>query len=172
MAQKMAKYFITAALFFLILGCLEGIMFPTKMYFKKIYSTFMHIQPEYLKPFFIDFVKRIHAHITLIGWVSSALMGILYYLVPKIQGDERYRVWACYANFWCHIAGIVLFCAGFHLIGSFGLATGFAHGTNEFRKAVTPFKPIVITGGLLIITSAFLFSYNIIRTFYGKDKPI
>ncbi len=117
----------------------------------------MHIPPEYLKPFFIDFVKKIHTHINLIGWVSSALMGILYYLVPQIQGDERYRVWACYANFWCHIAGIVLLCAGFHLIGTFGLTTGFAHGITEFRKAVTPFKPIVITGGLLIITSAFLF---------------
>ena len=170
MAQKMARYFITAALFFLIVGCLEGIMFPTKMYFKWFYSTFMHIPPEYLKPFFTDFVKRIHAHITLIGWGSSALMGILYYLVPQIQGDERYRVWACYANFWCHIAGIILFCAGFHLIGTVGLATGFAHGTLEFKKAVTPFKPIVITGGLLVITSAFLFSYNIGRTLCRKSK--
>ena len=172
MAQKIARYFIIASLFFLMAGCLEGIMFPTKIYFKQLYSTLFHIQPEYLRPFFVDFVKKIHAHVSLIGWVSSALMGILYYIVPQIQGTEKYRVWACYANLWCHIAGIIFLCAGFHLIGSFGLATGFAHGSAEFAKAATTFKPLVLTGGSLIIISAFLFSYNIIRTLCGKDKLI
>jgi len=168
MAQKMARYFIIAALFFFLVGYIEGIMFPTKLRFQWFYATLMHIPPEHLKLFFGDFVKRIHTHINLIGWVSSALMGILYYLVPRIQGNERYSVWVCYTNFWCHIAGIVLFCVGFHLIGSFGLASGFAHGTPEFRKVVEPFKPVVLAGGALILMSALFFSYNMFRTLLGS----
>ena len=172
MAQKIAKYFIIAALFFFMIGCVEGMLIPTKFRFKSFYATIMHIPPEYLKVFFSSFVKKIHTHISLLGWVSSALMGILYFIVPQITGNERYSKWACYANFWLHVFGILLFCVGFHLIGIIGLKSGYTHGSPEFRQLVAPFKNFVLAGGLFICLSSLLFSYNIIRTLCGKSKLV
>ncbi len=181
MAKKMAKYFITVAVLFFIVGCLEGIMFPTKFRFQSFYAAVMHIPPEHLKSFFSHFVVKIHTHISLIGWVSSALMGILYFIVPQIKDQakdqtkdqaesrERYSKWACYANFWLHVFGILLFCAGFHLIGMTGLKSGYAPGSPEFRELEAPFKVIVLTGGSFICLSSLPFSFNITRTLFAKE---
>jgi len=176
MAKKMAKYFISAAILFLIAGCFEGIMFPTKFRFQSFYAAFMHIPPEHLKSFFSHFVVKIHTHISLVGWVSSALMGILYFIAPQIkdqindqaEGGESYSKWACYANFWLHVFGILLFCAGFHLIGMAGLKSGYAPGSPEFRELGAPFKLFVLTGGSFICLSSLLFSFNIARALFAK----
>ena len=166
----MARYFIIAALFFFMVGCIDGLLFPTKFRFQSFYAAIMHIPPERLKTFFSNFVKKIHAHISLLGWVSSALMGMLYFIVPQITGSERYSKWACYANFWLHVFGILLFCVGFHLIGITGLKSGYPPGSPEFRQLGMPFKGIVLAGGSFICLSSLLFSYNIIRTFCGKSE--
>lgn len=173
MSKKMAKYFITVAILFFIAGCFEGLMFPTKFRFQSFYAAFMHISPEHLKSFFSHFVVKIHTHISLVGWVTSALMGILYFIVPQIkdqtEGREKYSKWACYANFWLHVFGILLFCAGFHLIGMIGLKSGYAPGSPEFRELVAPFKLFVLTGGCFICLSSLLFSFNIARTLFAKE---
>ncbi len=173
MAKKMAKYFITVAILFFIVGCFEGLMFPTKFKFQSFYTAVMHIPPEHLKSFFSHFVVKIHTHISLVGWVSSALMGVLYFIVPQIkdqtEDQERYSKWACYANFWLHVFGILLFCAGFHLIGMTGLKSGYAPGSPEFRELEAPFKLFVLTGGSFICLSSLLFSFNIAKTLFATE---
>ncbi len=168
MTTKISKYFIVTSLAFFLLGCLEGLMFPTKFQMKSFYASLMHIPPEHLKAFFGYFVAKIHTHVNLIGWVGSALMGMLYYLAPQISGAERYRPWAAYANWGCQTAGVVLLALGFHLIGVFGLTSGHAPGSPEFRSVAAPFKMLVATGGVLITISALLFAYNMVRTLFAE----
>lgn len=169
MPAKMARFFIVTALAFLLLSCLEGVMFPTKFQMQAFYKNLLHVPPGQLKTFFGYFVTKIHTHVSLIGWVSSALMGMLYYLAPQIGGRERYCRWICYGNWSFHVAGLLLMTAGFHLIGVFGLASGFENGSAQFRAVAAPFRTLVATGGVLITGSALLFSYNMLRTLLAKD---
>ena len=172
MPAKMAKCFITTALLFLFIGCIEGLMFPAKFQFKDILSAVFHVPPETIKSFFGYFVSKIHTHINLIGWVSSALMGLLYFVAPQISGTERYAPWAAYGNWICHTGGIVLLAAGFHLIGAVGLSTGHEAGSPEFRSATASCKLVVMAGGAAIIVSACLFIFNILRTLFARPRDV
>ena len=169
MSPKIAKYFIASSLVFLMLGCLEGLMFPTKFQLTSFYTTVFHIPPEHLKAFFGYFVTKIHTHVNLVGWVGSTLMGVLYYLAPQISGVERFRPWAAYSNWACQTLGVILIALGFHLIGVFGLASGHAAGSPAFRSVAAPFKIIVVAGGVLVTVSALLFGYNMIRTLFDEQ---
>ena len=88
----------------------------------------------------------------------------LYYLAPQVSGAERYNRLAAYGNWGCHTAGVILMAFGFHLIGVFGLASGYNAGSPEFRAIAAPFKTLVSMGGILITVSAVLFIVNIGRT--------
>ena len=169
MALKIAKCFIMTSLFFFFVGCIEGLMFPSKFALKSFYSAVFHISPDQMKSFFGHFVAKIHAHVNLVGWVGSALMGILYFLAPQISGTERYPAWSAYGSWGCHTAGVVLMTLGFHLIGVFGLASGYEAGSPEFRAVAAPFKTLVALGGTLITASTVLFTVNITRTLFAQS---
>jgi len=170
MSKKIAKNFIIASLVFFLMACLEGCMFPTKSLFNIWYSAIMHVPPAQLKAFMYEFFPRIHSHISLVGWVSSALMGMLYFITPQIQGQEKFNKTLCYANFWMHIVGILVLCAGWHIVGSVGLSAGYTHGTSEFTKAVACYKPVIWTGSFALLVSAALFLYNILSCLCSKSK--
>jgi len=170
MGKKIASNFIIASIIFFILACIEGCIFPTKHMLKSLYSTIMQIPSAQLKFFLSDFFPRIHSHISLVGWVSSALMGVIYFIVPQIRGEENYNKSLCYANLWMHIGGVVILCVGWHVIGSVGISAGYKHGTADFTRVVASYKPIIWTGSLAILISAGLFSYNIFSCLCFKDK--
>nr|WP_320191804.1 cbb3-type cytochrome c oxidase subunit I [uncultured Desulfobacter sp.] len=170
MPEKMAKLFIITSLFFLLFCCIEGLMFPLKFQLKSICSTIFHIPGDQIKAFFGYFVAKIHTHVGLIGWLSASLMGILYYLAPKIGGRQHYFSWAAWGNWGCHTAGIIILIIGFHMIGILGLTSGFAPGSEEFRTASDLGKQVVIIGGVLILISILLFSLNMLRTLLIKTE--
>lgn len=167
MAETMAKLFIVTALFFFLVGCIEGLLFTAKFELKSVLQAALHIDPAHLKLFFGYFVTKIHTHVNLIGWVGSAIMGILYFLSPRISGSDRYITWVAYGNWGCNTFGILLMAIGFHLIGIYGLSSGFAPGTVEFRAVASPFKKFVAAGGILITVSAVLFAWNMLRTLFA-----
>ncbi len=168
MAVKISKYFILTSLFFLLLGCIEGIMFPTKFQFKAFYASLFHVPADQIKPFFGYFVTKIHTHVNLIGWLSSAIMGLLYFIVPQISGVECYNRWIAYGNWAGNTLGLLLMVAGFHLIGIFGLSSGFTAGSPEFRSVAAPYRMLVSLGGTLIAISALLFVCNMLMTLFGR----
>jgi len=170
MPEKMAKMFIVTSLFFLLFCCIEGLMFPLKFHLKSICATLFHIPGDQIKAFFGYFVSKIHTHVGLIGWMSASLMGILYYLAPKISGRHQYLSWASWGNWGCHTAGVLILIVGFHMIGILGLASGFAPGSVEFRAAAALGKQFVVAGGILILISILLFSLNMLRTLLAKDE--
>jgi heme/copper-type cytochrome/quinol oxidase subunit 1 len=171
MAARMAKLFLFTALFFYLLGCAEGLMFGSKFQLQSLYQTVLHIPPEHLKAFFGSFVTKIHTHVNLVGWVSSAIMGILYFVAPQISGRECYRPWSCYANWATHVLGVLLIAIGFHFIGIIGLPSGYAAGSPEFRALVAPYKLFVVAGGISVTVSALLFSWNVGTALAGKKSP-
>lgn len=172
MDKKIAKYFIVASLFFFLIGCLDGLTYPTKKAFQSFYASILNLQPKYFKMFWYEFLNKIHGHITVIGWLSSALMGILYFFVPQIGGQTqaRYSKWTCYTNLWCHVIGLIVLVIGFHLVGITGLKAGFIHGTLQFYNTVKDLQWFVRIGGLMLLISGLLFSYNMIKNLFFIKK--
>jgi heme/copper-type cytochrome/quinol oxidase subunit 1 len=170
MARKMAKYFILCAIVFFFVGIVEGLMFPSSFKLRFFYAKIWGVSPEYLKPFFDDFLVKIHTHITLVGWVSSALMGILYFMAPQISGVERYFRWAAYGNLGLHFVGLVLMTAGFRLLGVVGLSAGHMYGSPGFRSVAEPLKWFVILGGIAVAVSGLLFALNMVRTLCARSE--
>ncbi|MGD9160135.1 MAG: cbb3-type cytochrome c oxidase subunit I [Desulfobacteraceae bacterium] len=168
MEKNIAKYFITTSLFFFLLGCIEGVMMPTKFLFKDIFTSLFNLPPDQIKTFFGYFVTKIHTHINLIGWVSSAIMGILYFIAPRISGRECYVKWAAYANWTCNTLGVLIIVVAFHLIGVHGLRSGFEVGSPEFRAVGAPYRHMVAVGGVLVLISTILFIWNILKTMYAS----
>ena len=168
MEKIIAKYFITTSLIFFLLGCIEGVMMPTKFLFKDIFTNLFNLPPDQFKSFFGYFVTKIHTHINLIGWVGSAIMGILYFIAPRISGRECYVKWAAYTGWACNTLGVLIIAVAFHLIGIYGLRSGFEIGSPEFRAVGAPFRHMVAAGGVLVTISTILFIWNILKTMYAS----
>ena len=170
MVKRLAKHFIVASLVFLIAGCIDGLVFPTKGHLGTFYASVMGVPQDRLRPFLTDFVSKIHTHITLAGWVSLALMGIMYFLAPQINEREHYKKQLCYAQFWLWVIGLVVMCAGWHIMGAKGLRAGFEHGTPEFTRQVSSVRPLVWSGGILLFISSLLFAYNIVCCLWPSSR--
>lgn len=172
LGQKTAVRFMLVSLFFLLLGCLEGLMHPTKFMFKEIYLFLLGLEPQYLKPFFGYFVGKIHTHVSLLGWVTSALMGIFYFVAEEIKGTDSFKSLLCKLNFWLHVVGVLILIIGFHLVGMVALPTGHAIGSPEFRAAASQVKLVVVFGGLAVFSSSLIFAFNMATTLLKKPgKP-
>ncbi len=82
-----------------------------------------------------------HAHINLLGWVSSAIAGLVYLQVPRLGSTKLAK-----AHFWLYFVGVpiltgamVLFGLGMHNVGG----------------------PLSGVGGILIVVSVLLFAINV-----------
>jgi cbb3-type cytochrome oxidase subunit 1 len=167
-----ATRLILIALLFFLLGTLEGLMHPTKFMFKNFYSALIGIDPQYLKTFFGYFVTKIHTHIALVGWLTTAMMGLLYYTVEQIKGGNRYCRSLCVANVLLQVVGVLVLVIGFHIIGVLAVPTGAAPGTPEFRAAGAGARGLVVIGGLTLLTSCLVFIFNIAWTLLAKEDKL
>lgn len=90
-----------------------------------------------------QFLNRgIHVHANLVGWVSMAVMGIIYRLYPQLQQNR----WAT-VHFWLHNSGLPLM-----LLGLYGLLHGYGWG-----------EPLTGIGSLLVALAFLSFAFNLLR---------
>jgi cbb3-type cytochrome oxidase subunit 1 len=82
----LAIRFIQTAVVFFVVGVAMGL--------------FMGVKHDYS-------LQPVHAHLNLLGWVSLALIGLLYTTFPQLQ-----RGWLPFLQYWLHTVGLVLFMAG------------------------------------------------------------
>ncbi len=169
LGQKTAVRFMLASLVFLFLGVLEGLMQPTKFVFKDLYCLVLGLEPQHIKPFFGYFVSKIHTHVTLVGWVTTGLMGLFYLAAEQIRGGSRFRSFLCGGNLFLQVVGVLLLAIGFHLIGLKAIPTGHPAGSPEFRAAAQGVRPVVVAGGAVLLASCLLFIYNIAATLLAKN---
>lgn len=170
LGKSTAQGFILASLLFLLLGIIEGLMHPTKFAFQEFYAQVLGLEPAHIKPFFGHFVSKIHTHVALVGWVSTGLMGVLYYVAEEIKGGARYKPLLCASNLILQVGGVVILAAGFHLVGIMAVPTGHAAGSPEFRAAAQSVKPVVVAGGVTLLMSGLIFIYNICSTLLGRSN--
>ncbi len=95
-----------------------------------------------------DFSLRpLHAHISLLGWASMALFGLIYRAFPVIGASRLARV-----HFVCALVASLCF-----LLGLYRVSAGGAFGT------------IGEVGAVLWIVSGLLFIFVTMRLAFGRD---
>lgn len=115
-----------------------------------------------------------HAHMNLVGGVSVALMGLLYYFIPRMIGKPIFSMKLGVFSFWCILVGVF----GFYFTA---VGLGWAEGQMILDKGMTDIEAEAAMGiwhPLLLSTSASImglgfwsFITNILMTLKQKAAP-
>jgi cbb3-type cytochrome oxidase subunit 1 len=96
-------------------------------------------------------LKHVHVHIAVLGWLSLALIGVLYRVYPELEEG-----WLPRAHLWLHNVGLVVFMGGF---------TGYVlHG----ERFVAPLG----TGAMVTSLGILLFALNVLLRMRPSSKPV
>jgi cytochrome c oxidase cbb3-type subunit 1 len=120
-----------------------------------------------------------HVHSGALGWVAMISIGSIYYLIPRLFGQEKmYSVPAISIHFWMSTLGVVLYIASMWIAGVMqGLMWRAINedGTLTYTfvesvKATYPFWTIRLLGGALFLSGMFVMAWNVWKTVAGQ-KP-
>ena len=95
-----------------------------------------------------------HAHMNVVGWITMMVFGVGYQLLPRLFGGALHSRTLAMWHFWIANAGLATMILGFVLAPHIG----------------TRSAPVTAAGGLLFSAGAFLFVFNLWRTFNVADR--
>lgn len=87
-ADKMATLFTGVSIIYLVIGCPLGVLFL-------------------LRPDLIPYLRPVHAHINLIGFVSVMIFGVSYHMFPRFAAKPLYSVRMGNIQFWLANIGLI-----------------------------------------------------------------
>lgn len=119
-----------------------------------------------------------HVHSGALGWVGLISMGALYYLIPKLYGqDQMFSKKLIELHFWMATIGIVLYIAALWIAGVMeGLMWreldpidgSLVYTFIESVKAKMPYYIIRLVGGILYFGGMLVMLYNVVLTIKNK----
>jgi cytochrome c oxidase cbb3-type subunit I len=125
-----------------------------------------------------------HVHSGALGWNGMITFACMYYMAPRLWGRERlYSLRLINWHFWTATIGIVLYTASMWVAGimqgllwrEYGADGYLVNSFSEVTAAMHPMYLIRATGGLLYLSGALIFAFNIGMTIAGRlrtEKPM
>jgi cbb3-type cytochrome c oxidase subunit I len=107
-----------------------------------------------------------HAHLSLMLFAASTIMGAAYYAIPRICKCELFSRRLANVQFSLYVIGFIFFFGGF-------LLTGLVQGTSWLHQGLPvwsvlpglrPYMALRAAGGILVVTNFLLFTYNAFAT--------
>jgi cbb3-type cytochrome c oxidase subunit I len=107
-----------------------------------------------------------HAHLSLLFFAASVIIGGIYYALPRILNCKLYSRSLANVQYSLYVIGFTFFFGGF-------LLTGLVQGTNWVHQGLPiwsvlpglrPYMALRAMGGTLIVASFILFTYNVFAT--------
>jgi cbb3-type cytochrome c oxidase subunit I len=107
-----------------------------------------------------------HAHLALLFFSASVVMGGIYYAIPRILNCRIYSRTLANVQYSLYVIGFTFFFGGF-------LFTGLAQGTSWLHQGLPvwsvlpglrPYMALRATGGALVVVSFVLFTINVLAT--------
>ena len=114
-----------------------------------------------------------HAHLSLLFFAASVLMGAMYYIIPRIYNAKLYSSVLANVQYSLYVIGFTFFFGGF-------LLTGLVQGTSWLHQGLPvwsvlpglrPYMVLRAVGGSLVVISFALFTLNILMTVWQR-KPV
>ena len=113
-----------------------------------------------------------HSHLALYGAFAITIMGIMFWMVPKITSKQLWSNKLMDVTWWLTLLGFTVFMAGMMLAGLVANADWFMHMTiAQSLPVLTPYFILRAMGGGIVVISAYLFAINIGLTVLSK-KPL
>jgi cbb3-type cytochrome c oxidase subunit I len=115
-----------------------------------------------------------HAHLSLMFFAASTIMGAIYYVIPRIRKCEIFSRPIANVQYALYVVGFTFFFAGFVL-------SGLVQGTNWLHQGLPvwsvlpglrPYWAMRATGGVLLVISFILFTYNVYATAFVRRKIV
>ena len=110
-----------------------------------------------------------HSHLALYGSFAITIMGMMYFLVPRLSGRILWSKKLMDVSWWLTLLGFIIFMAGMMLAGLVANASWYTHQTIvQALPTLTPYFIVRAIGGGIVVVSAFLFAIDIILTIISK----
>jgi cytochrome c oxidase cbb3-type subunit I len=120
-----------------------------------------------------------HVHSGALGWVGLISMGAIYYLIPRLFGQEAmYSKKAIEIHFWLSTVGIVLYIAAMWVAGvmqgimwrSINTDGTLTYSFVESVKATYPYYVVRFVGGGFYLSGMLVMAWNVMKTM-GLGQP-
>ncbi len=114
-----------------------------------------------------------HAHLSLMFFAASVIMGGAYYVIPRIYKCRIFSRPLANIQYSLYVFGFIFFFGGF-------LLTGLVQGTSWVHQGLPvwsvlpglrPYMALRVAGGAVIVISFILFTYNLYATVIRR-RPI
>jgi cytochrome c oxidase cbb3-type subunit 1 len=114
-----------------------------------------------------------HAHMNLVGGVSVAVMGLMYYFLPRMMGRPIFSQRLAVASFWCIVVGVFGFYLSAIVLGAIEGNMVLAGMTDtEAREAMGVWHPLLLASTAAVMGLGFwLFTGNALLTLGRKPAP-
>lgn len=99
--------------------------------------------------------RAAHLHMALLGFVTMMIFGVAYHVIPRFTGNALHSRCLATVHWWIANAGLAV------------LVAGFVTRVHVPSSAI----PVLVGGGILAATGAYLFIYNLWRTIDGRAAP-
>ncbi len=115
-----------------------------------------------------------HFHLILGGTVVTAYFAGAYALWPKLTGRSLHSRGLANAQLWMWFVGILVLTIPWHWQGLLGMPRRVAYTPYDPALVArwTKFNPPILFGGVLMVLSALLFVYNLLRTHGGTRADV
>jgi cytochrome c oxidase cbb3-type subunit 1 len=111
-----------------------------------------------------------HAHINLVGGVTIAIMGLFYYVLPRLLGRPIYSSVLATMSFWFSLIGVSVFFVSLVVLGI--IEGNMIHNGMTYGQALEAVGPIhhimIITGAILMGFGYWTYITNILLTIFKK----
>jgi len=112
-----------------------------------------------------------HAHLALLGGFGFAVVGVMYYVVPRIKRRPIYSSRLMGVTWWIAFGGFIIFFLGMSLAGLVQNSAWFTHMTiAQALPFLTPYFVVRAIGGGMVVVAGYLFAINIILTLMGRTS--
>jgi cytochrome c oxidase cbb3-type subunit 1 len=114
-----------------------------------------------------------HAHLALLLFGGSSVMGGMYYVIPRIYKSTLYSRNLANMQYSLFFIGFIFFFGGFLLTGFVQGATWLEQGLPIWSvlPGLRPYMAMRAIGGALIVISFIIFTFNIFATAIQR-KPV
>lgn len=111
-----------------------------------------------------------HAHINLVGGVTMGMMGLFYYVLPRLLGRPIYSRVLADTSFWFSALGVGIFYSSLVILGL--IEGNMIHAGMTYAQALAAVGPIhhvmIITGAMLMGLGYWTYITNIFLTVFRK----
>jgi cytochrome c oxidase cbb3-type subunit 1 len=113
-----------------------------------------------------------HAHINLVGGVTMGMMGLFYYVLPRVLNRPPFSALLSEASFWLSTIGVGIFFTSLVILGL--IEGNMVHRGMTYPQALEAVGPIhhvlIVTGAMLMGFGYWTFIANVFLTVFARRK--